>query len=157
MGSRVARLSLLVCAFVVADAFAADPNASEAAAQPPSQPSPAAPPQTDGKSDTGTQTDSTATSPATTKAQAVANEPRKKLLVDDTVNDAQLKQILARGYRPEGQARGNEVSYCRVEHELGTRFDKKVCKTAALILRDELAGKDEASRLERPSGTRSVN
>jgi hypothetical protein len=84
--------------------------------------------------------------------QGVASKSGKKILVDDTVNSAQLKQILSKGYRPESQARGNEVYYCRSEPELGSRFEKKVCKTATRILQDELEGKDETTRLERPSG-----
>jgi hypothetical protein len=175
----IARLLLLVCAVVVADALAADPNASEAAGQGPSRAPPGAPlssvaqttispstlgtdattagPSSSGKPTTGTQTDSTETSPAPVNGPPVANKPRKKVLVDDTVTDAQLKQILARGYKPESQARGNEVYYCRSEHELGTRFEKKVCKTATRILQDELQGKDEATRVERPSGNKALN
>jgi hypothetical protein len=72
--------------------------------------------------------------------------------VDDTVNDAQLKQIRARGYKPDSQARGNEVYYCRGERELGSRFEKRICKTATRILQDELQGKEATTRLEQTSG-----
>ncbi|HUE48855.1 MAG TPA: hypothetical protein VMO54_06585 [Steroidobacteraceae bacterium] len=72
--------------------------------------------------------------------------------MDDTVTDAQLKQILAKGYKPEGQALGHEVFYCRRERPLGTRFETKTCKTAGHILRDEQQGKDLAQRAERTSG-----
>ena len=68
------------------------------------------------------------------------------------MNDAQLKQILAKGYRPESQARGNEVYYCRAEHTLGSHFETKSCKTAGRIIQDELNGKEETTRLERSSG-----
>ena len=161
MGARL--VFLLICAAVVADAIAADANASETDRQP-SQSSLATPPQpaahstggpkatppddasSCGKSDTGVEA-----APTSAKAQVVvvAKKPQKVILVDDTVNDAQLKQILAKGYKPEVQARGNEVYYCRVEHEIGTRFDKKVCKTATQIHDDELNGKEETFRLER--------
>jgi len=69
--------------------------------------------------------------------------------VDDTVTDAQLKQILRKGYKPAGQARGNEVSYCRSERELGSRFETKVCKTAARILQEEEQGKEATTYVER--------
>jgi hypothetical protein len=155
---------------VLAAVFAADPNSGQAAqatpqpsAQTPAEPSAAA---ADGPSTTApratapnpssavaaTETSGAAAASATVKAPNVASTPGKKVLVDDTVNDAQLKQILARGYKPEAQARGNEVYYCRDEHEVGTRFGKKVCKTATRILDDELQGKDETGRLERSTG-----
>lgn len=87
---------------------------------------------------------------ATANAQVVATQSGKKVLIDDTVNDAQLKQIRAKGYRPEAQARGHEVYYCRSEHELGSRFEKKICKTAVHILQDELEGKELGASVERP-------
>lgn len=85
-----------------------------------------------------------------------ANTAGKKVLVDDTVTDAQLKQILARGYKPDSQARGNEVYYCRRQRETGSRFETKVCKTAMRILQDELNGKDATGRLEQTSGNKAL-
>ena len=84
-----------------------------------------------------------------TAAQPVANKGGRKILVDDTVTDAQLKQILRKGYKPQSQARGNEVHYCRSERELGSRFETKVCKTAAQILQAEQGGKEAATYVER--------
>jgi hypothetical protein len=167
--NTVARLLLVVCVVVGAEAFAADPNASEAG-QPPWPRSLPSPPQLVAQSTAGpsattpdpswdghSETDSTATSRANADKPVVAVKSKKKILVDETVNDAQLKQILARGYKPESQARGNEVYYCRSESEVGSRFGKKICKTAARILQDEVEGKNEASLLERPSGNRPQN
>jgi hypothetical protein len=157
--NMTARLLLLVCAVAGADAFAADPTVSDAG-----QPLQTTPPQAAEQSTAGPSTrDPKATpsdpassdksqTPATANPQTVASKPGKKVLVDDTVNDAQLKQILSRGYKPEAQARGNEVYYCRSEREMGTRFEKKVCKTATRILDDEMNGKEETTRLERTSG-----
>jgi len=71
--------------------------------------------------------------------------------VDDTVTQAQLKQILAKGYRPVAQASGNEVSYCRSEQLSGERFQTKVCKTARRILEDEQRGKDLLNSVDRIS------
>ena len=74
--------------------------------------------------------------------QAVAGKPERKVLVDDTVTDAQLKQILAKGYKPESQARGHEVYYCRRETDAGSRIRTRVCRTAARILQEEQQGKE---------------
>jgi hypothetical protein len=82
-------------------------------------------------------------------AQPVANESVKNVLVDDTVTDAQLRQILAKGYRPVAQAPGNEVSYCRNELLAGERFQTKVCKTARRILEDEQRAKDLTDSVQR--------
>jgi hypothetical protein len=89
--------------------------------------------------------------------QAVPDKSVKKVvLVDDTVTDAQLKQIRAKGYRPEAQARGNEVYYCRRERSLGTRFETKVCRTSGSILQDELQGKEVATRVEKNDGNKAL-
>ena len=69
--------------------------------------------------------------------------------MDDTVTEAQLKQILIKGYQPRSQARGNEVYYCRSQRETGSRFETKICKTAAQILEEEQGGKESTTYLER--------
>jgi uncharacterized protein len=95
-----------------------------------------------------------ATSDSSATDKATANKPGRKVLVDDTVNDAQLKQILAKGYRPERQARGNEVYYCRKETELGSRFETKVCRTAARIIQEELQGKEATTAAQQTPGNK---
>jgi hypothetical protein len=91
-----------------------------------------------------------------TAAQPVANKAGSKVLVDDTVTDAQLKQILSKGYRPASQARGNEVNYCRSEPALGSRFETKVCKTAAQILEEERGGKEATTYVDRNNGNKGA-
>jgi hypothetical protein len=93
---------------------------------------------------------------STANAQPVANKPARKVLLDDTVTDAQLKQIFRKGYTPESQARGNEVYYCRTERELGTRFERKQCKTAAHILQDEAWAKEATTDVERNNGNKAL-
>jgi len=88
-------------------------------------------------------------------APAAAARPGTRVLVDDTVSDAQLRQILAKGYRPEHQAHGNEVYYCRRESELGSRFGTKVCRTAARILQEEQQGKEATTVVQQTPGTRA--
>jgi hypothetical protein len=111
-------------------------------------------PASGGKPDAAAQPGGAVTSSATANAQPVANKAGRKVLVDNTVTDAQLKQILSKGYKPESQARGNEVYYCRSERELGSRFERKICRTAARILEEEQQGKEETSTLERTGGNR---
>jgi hypothetical protein len=84
-----------------------------------------------------------------------ANKPTKIVLRDETLNGAQLKQILAKGYKPEG--RGDQVFYCRRESELGTRLETKVCRTATVILGLELQGKDITERAQKDNGNPSGN
>jgi hypothetical protein len=72
------------------------------------------------------------------------------VLVDNVVNDQQLKQILALGYRPEGH--GDKVLYCRREATAGTRFKTKTCRTSARILQDEAMGKEVAKSARQDAG-----
>jgi hypothetical protein len=147
--STIARLLLVICACATAQAFAAgsDSNAVEEPASSTSTP--------EATTDAGTQPGNSGTSPGAQSPDAatagsVAKKPTKVVLVDDTVTAEQLKQILAKGYKPESQARGNEVYYCRRERPLGTRFETKVCKTSGHILQDEVQGKDVTTRAQRP-------
>ena|SRR6516164_5792709 len=159
----IARLLPVICTVVISGAFAADPVVSKSD-EPSSQPAAATPPQPVALSPAAAPTDPGTMKAATpdpassgkpdTATQPVANKPGKKVLVDNTVTDAQLKQILNKGYRPESQARGNEVYYCRSERELGTRFERKICRTAARILEEEQLGKEETAKLEETGGNR---
>jgi hypothetical protein len=164
--NAVARLLLAMCAGVAAGASVAGENLSEsgeppaAAVAPPQAVAQSAPAAPAGPSTMSAATpDPSSGSKADTGAQpgGIANKPGRKVLVDDTVNDAQLKQILAKGYQPESQARGNEVYYCRSDHELGSRFESKVCKTARRILQDEQQGKNATTTIQQTTGTRAGN
>jgi hypothetical protein len=73
------------------------------------------------------------------------------VLVDKTMTDAQVKQLLAKGYKP--QSRGGEVFYCRREAVLGSRFEQKICKLAEQLMRDEQDSKDMAQRMQQPMGS----
>jgi len=154
--NAVVRFLWVICAVLVADAPAAEPDARKPEGQASSQPSSVAPlgattadPSTGGKSEMDAKSGGAATSHANANAQTVANKSVKNVLVDDTVTDAQVKQILAKGYRPVSQAPGNEVSYCRNEQLSGGRFQTKVCKTARRILEDEQRAKDLTSSVQR--------
>jgi hypothetical protein len=162
----------VTCAVLVGDAFAADPDARNSEGESLSQPSSEAPlgavaqssaaapsvmgrkatttdPSAGSKPQMDAKSGGAATSHADANARTVADKSVKNVLVDDTVTDAQLKQILAKGYRPVQQAPGNEVSYCRSEQLSGERFKTKVCKTARRILEDEQRGKDLINSVER--------
>jgi hypothetical protein len=141
-----------MCAVVISSVFAADRIVTDPD-EPPSQPAAAAPPQTVAQSPAvapaGTST--------TANAQPVANKSGRKVLVDDTVTDVQLKQILSKGYKPATQGRGNEVNYCRSERALGSRLETKVCKTATQILLEEQGGKDATTDVQRTGGVRGLD
>ena len=141
--NKAARLLPAICTVAISGVFAADP---------PPQPAAAAPAQTVAPSPAAALTGVSSTA----NAQPVANKSGAKVLVDDTVTDAQLKQILRKGYQPAAQAHGNEVYYCRSAHELGTRFETKVCKTAAQILFDEQQGKEATTDVERDNGNKAL-
>jgi hypothetical protein len=144
---------------VLVAACAAHPSA-RASDDPPPQPSAAAPAQSPPVSPAGPASSSaTATNGVAggkADAHGIASKPGRKVLVDDTVTDEQLKQILAKGYTPQMQGHGNEVYYCRSEYELGSRFKTKTCRTAAKIMQDEALGKEATTNVERTGGDRPI-
>ncbi len=94
--------------------------------------------------------DPEATAPVAATAAAAA-KPERLVLDDKTLTNAEVSQILAQGYRPQ-KGRGDEVLYCRSELPLGTRFAKKVCKSADQIKAQTRDSKDLAERQQMPSG-----
>jgi uncharacterized protein involved in copper resistance len=150
------RLLPIVCAFVVTQAFAAGPGPSSTEPQQSaSQSSPAAPAAATTQS-AAPQSSSPATAASDATAKPSTDEkpaatsgaaPAKVVLVDKTLTDAQVKQLLARGYKPKGS--GADVLYCRREQQLGSRFETKVCKTADQIKRDELDSQETTQGMQR--------
>ena len=138
--NKIALLLPAIGTVVICGVFAADP---------PPQPA-AAPPQAIAQSPAVAPTGASTTA----EAQPVANKPGRKVLVDDSVTDAQLKQLLSKGYKPASQGRGNEVNYCRVERQLGSHLETRVCKTATQILEEERGGKQATTDVQRVGGVR---
>ena len=166
--TAVVRLLTVICACAGGHAVAAasDPNPVEPD-QSVSQPSAPAPAGVTGARSPTPESSPASTTPAETTPSHLppakggsdaaatptsASKPAKILLRDETLNGEQLKQILAKGYKPESQAAGHEVIYCRHERPMGTRFATKICKTSGRILQDELQGQDLTRRAERTSG-----
>ena len=118
----------LICAMPLA--------CSVAAADPQSTPQPA---------DASAQQPSSTTSSTPSAAPTSANNKTK--LVDNTVTDAQLKHILAQGYRPEGK--GDQVLYCRREPILGSHFEQKACRSATQILFEEKNAPETMDKAQR--------
>jgi hypothetical protein len=157
-----ARLLLAICVVIATYAPVAGSHASEAD-QPQNQPS-SAPAAAAAQAATaapaepraiqanapegppGPRPDAAAQSRVSTSVSVTAVRPT--VLVDETINDAQLRQLLARGYRPETQADNKEIYYCRREADMGSRFTKRVCKTALHIFADEQDGKEDLTRLQ---------
>jgi hypothetical protein len=153
---KVDQLSLLTGVVLIAAAFAAHPNVSQSD-EPPAQSSATAGQPAAAPAASSNAAGTTGTSAGKTDKGVVVSKPGRKVLVDDTLNDAQLKQVLAKGYRPEGQARGNEVYYCRSEAELGSRFQTKVCRTGTKILQLEAQGKEATTVVERVGDSKMGN
>jgi len=89
-----------------------------------------------------------------TTAPAAA-KPERLVLDDKTLTNAEVSQMFAQGYRPQ-KGRGDDVLYCRSEQPTGTRFPKKVCKTADQIKEQTRDSKDLTERQQMPSGNPTV-
>jgi hypothetical protein len=113
----LARLLPVLCACVVTQALADPPVAPASAAASAETPSATTPP-------------ANSSSP-TAQAATPAAHSNKVILVDKTLTDAQVKQLLSQGYRP--QAAGDQIVYCRREMQLGSHFETKICRTGEQI------------------------
>jgi hypothetical protein len=82
-------------------------------------------------------------------AAAAAAKPERLVLEDKTLTNPEVSRLLAQGYRPQ-KGRGDDVLYCRSEQPIGTRFAKKVCKTAEQIKSLTQDSKDVAAREQMP-------
>jgi len=164
--TAVVRLLTVICACAGGHAVAAasDPNPVEPD-QSVSQPSAPAPAGVTGARSPTPESSPASTTPAETTPSHLppakggsdaaatptsASKPAKIVLRDETLNGEQLKQILAKGYKPEG--RGDQVFYCRRESQLGTRLETKVCRSATVILGLELQSKDITERAQKDNG-----
>ena len=153
----------VICAWAIAQASAQSPPA-------PSSPSTATP-DTSATPDTPTRPDAASSSdkqpaiqqrepgstppvqslPGQSPAAADSKRINRVVVVDNGVTEDQLRQILAKGYKPQAGP-GNQAVYCRREAEIGTRFKTTVCKTSALILQEEQQGKDITTRAQKDNG-----
>jgi hypothetical protein len=118
---------------------AVDPDKSAASSAAASSDSSAAANPAQAKADPGT------TAPAAAKSQRL-------VLEDKTLTNAEVSQLLAQGYRPQ-KGRGDDVLYCRSEQPIGTRFAKKICKSADQIKAQTRDSKDMAQQQQMPSGS----
>ena len=78
-------------------------------------------------------------------AAPAAAKPERVVLNDKTLTNAEVSQMFAQGYRPQ-KGRGDDVLYCRSEQPTGTRFPKKVCKSADQIKEQTRDSKDLTER-----------
>lgn len=160
--NAIARVLTVVCACLVGQALAAgsdrDTGEPDKSASQPAAPALGAPSPTPGSSPataTPAEPASAPFPPAKGGSDGVptptsANKPAKIVLRDETLNGQQLKQILSKGYRPEGH--GDEVLYCRRESQLGTRIETKVCRTATVILDLGQQGRDITEGAQKNNG-----
>lgn len=108
--------------------------------------SPPATPNASTPASTAPQSEASATATASA-APAAPSQSGKIVMVDKSMTDAQVKQLLSRGYKP--QQRGDEVFYCRKEQQLGSRFEQKICKSAAQVWKDELDNQELVQHLQK--------
>src|SRR5690349_20537162 len=100
--------SVLMC--VAVQAFAGDPPTAAPATSPQAPSSSSAP--------------ASSTPAASTTAPAAATEtPHRLVLIDKTLTNAEVSQLLSQGYKPQ-KGRGDTVLYCRSEAQMGTRCEK---------------------------------
>jgi len=148
--NRIIRMLLVISACAATQAFAGTDPESPAAATA-EQSSQATSPGAQTSANAPTQTSPNAQASASAQAPAAdVKKVTKVVLTDNSVSDMQLKQILSKGYHPE--KRGDDVRYCRREAELGTRFEKKICRSATEILDEHTYGKELVERAQSNPG-----
>jgi hypothetical protein len=131
--------------------FAAAATAATASDQ-----SPATPPQNAATQPASAQSPAApAGNSASSAKPADTSAAHKVVLIDNDINDQQLKLILARGYRPESH--NGKTVYCRTETPLGTRFATKTCRTSMNILETEQKSKDVTTSVQRNNGNPKGN
>jgi len=133
------------CILSLASVFAA----AATAATPPDQ-SPATTPQTAATQPASAESPAAPAGNSASNAKPANANAHKVVLIDNDINDEQLKQILAMRYRPESH-NGTTV-YCRKEAMVGTRFETKTCRTSKNILETEQRSKDVTTNAQRING-----
>jgi hypothetical protein len=96
-----------------------------------------------------TTNDSSNPSPSAASKATLAATNASPSSLQDSAN-AQDKSLRARGYKPE--TRGGTTVYCRKEAVLGSRFENKICRSAADLEHNSQAGKDMVQDMQRASG-----
>jgi pyruvate/2-oxoglutarate dehydrogenase complex dihydrolipoamide acyltransferase (E2) component len=145
VASGISRNQWILSIVSVGSLFAAAAIAGTAAEQ-----SPAASPQNAEAQPASADSAAAPAGASASETKPAAPRVQKVVLIDNDVNDEQLKQILAKGYRPE--SRDGTTVYCRKETEVGTRFPTKTCRTSANILEMERKGKDATANAQRTTG-----
>lgn len=82
---------------------------------------------------------SSVAAPATTSASL---GEAKTETIAAAASEANVKRLRAAGYKPE--THNGETFYCRRETKMGSRFDTKVCGTAAQLAAATLNGQEMA-------------
>jgi hypothetical protein len=138
----------LLFACVAAQAFEADPIKPG-----PAEPAKAATPDQAEPSKTVAPAATTSVAVATNPASPPA-KPQQLMLVDKTLTQVEVNRLLSQGYRPQ-RGRGDDVLYCRLEAQMGTHFEKKVCMTASQLKAGTRDSRDATEILQRNLGNPS--
>jgi len=148
------RLLPAICVCMVSQAFA-DPEQVAPPTQGPAATTTPSPATTQSNSTTEQKSDASATSTASASStQATTSQSSGKVvLVDKTLTDAQVKNLLAQGFKP--QKLGDDIVYCRREAPVGSRFEQKICRTAEQINLQHTDSKEMTEYLQRNGATPS--
>jgi len=97
------------------------------------------------------QTAATSTpAPAATGAKPpVVSQAKAETVSADGVTKEELKRLNVAGYKQK--TRGGQIVYCRVEHVLGTRFDREGCATARDLDFIRANGRELAEQIQKSS------
>jgi hypothetical protein len=145
VASGIFRHQWMLCIHTLASVLAATATAAT-----PSDQSPATTPQTAATQPASAESPAAPAGNSASNAKPANASVHKVVLIDNDVNDEQLKQILAKGYRPE--SRNGTTVYCRKEAVVGTRFETKTCSTSKNILETEQRSKDVTTNAQRNNG-----
>jgi hypothetical protein len=75
-----------------------------------------------------------------------ATLPKSDSAPKNGISEAQIKALRSAGYKM--QVRNGQTLFCRIEHQLGTRFESKVCGTAEDIQRSVQNSQEFADKLQ---------
>lgn len=143
-----------ICICLAGQAFAEPPQAEHPQPTPQAQAAEAATPPSTATTSAPSgpaNADKSSSSAATTSPAATAlsdtKAPNRVVLTDKTLTDAQVKELLSQGYRPQASADG--VVYCRREAVMNSRFERKICKSADAIALEKRDSKEMTEHIQR--------
>lgn len=94
-----------------------------------------------------TPTTSASPNAAQSESRRADSSAKIALTAGDDDAAAELKQLMARGYK--GEAHGSEIWFCRKEVIMGSRFEQKVCFTPDQLKHIAADAQQQTDRIQR--------